>query len=237
MVGYDLFNASPNEYFSSFGYTQFPQVGGNVPQVALSPLVHDRQVQIDSGNAAGYDLQAFIGNSYFLRRIVGKVVCAVRNAVATAGAPTHYKCAAAFFVARADEDEANNPIGLPVGGVTAADAGDNYNPLRADQMVAPWIWRRTWILQNELQAASGGGSAGNFGFSASNTLLGSMYDGPHVDAKTKRYVQRNERLYLATAVQSWPNPQEANAVNAAIQWDIDLRYFGTPLKARNDGAF
>lgn len=213
---------------------QLAGLAGLGPGCYVLPLVPDRAVEGDSYGPGGYDLSAAIGNSYILKRIVGKFHAAVFQDDSS-GAPGQVKIGLGFLVARTDGDEVLNPTGLPVGGIDGVGTRQNYNVLGRDQVNDPWIWRRTWILQNNEKIATD-----RYGIFPSTTAgYGSVSDGPHIDAKSRRRVSQDERLYAAITLQAWPQvggPYEYT-VSPYINYDLDLRVFGLPIKSRNRGAF
>lgn len=148
--------------------------------VSIHPLTIDAPPVI-----TGEDTLSDIENSgYRLRRIVGKVFCAiVGNDEAQLQGPDPVICTAGFIILRVDE------AGLPLDTQT-----DRYGPGIIPSGDSPWIWRRSWVLGQPLRTTGITGFSfvnSNNGFNA-----GSVADGPHVDAKTARIVSQDERAFL-----------------------------------------
>lgn len=122
-------------------------------------------------------------SGYRLRRIVGSIwvnadqatVDDGRAAIATAG----------FIVLRVDD-----ATGLPL----SPAANDSYNTDIIENQGDPWIWRRSWRIENGLSTTPLAGS--NAANGAQGDFLGGNFDGPHVDAKTARVIAQEERLFL-----------------------------------------
>lgn len=187
-----------------------------------------------------------IGNEYFLDRIVGKIFI---SSFYPKDSLNVYRTApilvgAGFFVARADEQDHNTPIGTS----TAIEERDQYSPLEADTIREPWIWRRTWILgarESDQVTPWGATVVDNAsaryaaGFPQTTTAYGSVLDGSHIDAKTKRRVGHDDRLFFAVSTSFvvgmgdiTPDPELPN-----IAGYVDYRLHGQLRKARNTGRF
>jgi len=177
-------------------------------------------------------LSDVIGSEWFLQRIVGKI-----SAVADGSEDTFRwtKVGVGFFVARAE----SGVTSVPVGATTADNVSDSndyeakttnqYSPLAMQAGREPWIWRRTWLLNSGNSSIDGPTS--NMGF-------GSVSDGPHIDAKTKRRITNDDRLFYAVAGVRWPYSTDPGpADNTHINIDMDVRLFGQLRRARNRGAF
>lgn len=179
-------------------------------------------------------LADIIGSEYFLKRIVGKLLVTMADpAAATSPFFTQVIVGAGFFVARAEAAEVNFPIGASIG--SAADVNKNYSPLEANTMREPWIWRRVWILESRPL-----GISETPHWPRSNTQYGSVLDGPHIDAKTKRRITNDDRLWFAIAGARWPifaTGEEPVAAPQPIAYHLDYRLFGNLRKAKTRGVF
>jgi len=178
-----------------------------------------------------------IGSEYFLKRIVGKLhLLCTRDAdngdfdaLITAG----------FFIARADDAttagfENLTPVGWQNQG--AKERLETFSPNAQSTIREPWIWRRSWVLSDR--------PVGNFhsfpAFPRSNADYGSLHDGPHIDAKTKRRVSNDDRLWFAIAACPFPVGRPIGEIgNASLTIDgfLDYRIFGSIRKAKNRGVF
>lgn len=236
--------ADENYGISAFGYTQdmsgleFP-----IPQQHVVSLVPDETFFPDQASAANSSLRDLTeGQDWFLRRIVGKVWvgCSqtsptqVRAMGVSPGWPS-FLCGAAFFVARAKDDDPETPD-LEV---------REYDPLGAENIRQPWIWRRTWLLTDfGIQDVAG---TPHFSLWPSSNMLntgGGVLDGPHLDAKTARRIRREERLWFTTSVVPFNYfVDDGNGANVsgtaqqAITWNLDYRILGQLRKSKNASAF
>lgn len=164
------------------------------------------------------------GNSYRLRRIVGKFAAgAVFENNSLAIIPTMEVCAG-FIINRTD------PSGnILLTGALEEEAG----PLAQDAAEDPWIWRRKWVLTAfprqaswtvtsvanlvSLNAVLGGQAM----FPQTNAQYGSVADGPHIDQKTARIIAAQERLFFW--VQARLTNPGATVNNGTLLWSLDAR--------------
>lgn len=194
-------------------------------------------------------LLSMVGQEYALRRIVGKLGIVWTGSSGVGGEPANVayaKVACGLFVARAEDSalSENVPIGLADNEFDSdADPEEfnSYSPLALKTIREPWIWRRTWLLGKQVAISDGGGGSAALYESAvpsSNLKYGSVMDGPHLDAKTRRRVRQDERLWFAIAAVNWPTGSvAATTYTLTFDFDLDLRFFGAMRKARNQGAF
>lgn len=165
------------------------------------PLVIDNQLTPVPGTTSLADIES---SGYRLRRIVGKVYCALTQVVQDdAGAVL---VAVGFIVRRV------NPDGTP------AFAAARRQPTFQENIPDPWIWRRTWILANgsSSQVETSFVDSANF----SNMEGGpSAVDGPHVDAKTARIIGPEERLFMSASV-TLLNSSDAAVMSTRFAYDF-----------------
>ena len=183
-----------------------------------------------------------IGNEYFLDRIVGKLfLTATQGETTVPGVHIWYPIlvGAGFFVARADDGNPSQPVGSTG---TELELEKAYSPLEAQNIREPWIWRRTWVLGKQGQMeylGNGGDLAGSF--PVTNALYGSVLDGPHIDAKTKRRVGQDDRLWFALSTSYIPGMGRPGVndieENQAVFAYLDFRLHGALRKARQTGRF
>lgn len=211
----------------------------------IFPLTFDEPRDDDAATAADTTLADFISSGYLLQRIVGK--CYIEypwtelagDPLSLATAPG-IKVAAGFFVAR----EADQVVGVPIG------ANEDYNVLEVDNMREPWIWRRSWILSSptvrQVQAAqlAQGNSIylDNFSmwnqFPSSTAFYSSVLDGPHVDAKTKRVITGDDRLFFAVSGHVLPFGGLDTNIGVDLNIHLDYRLLGSMIKAGSQkGSF
>jgi len=177
-----------------------------------------------------------LGSEYALRRIVGKFICAISTTTGEIPSNT-VQVGLGFFVSRVDPDLPGLPIGAHDAGDVVTSASDvslyeAYNPLALAATRQPWIWRRTWPIE-------AAGAVANPTLPPSNVYFGSVLDGPHIDAKTRRRVQHDERLFAVIGMEWFPTTAggEADTGSLQIRYSLDLRFFGALRKARNRSAF
>jgi len=219
--------------------------------VGVRPILFDTPQEAESLDIdAGIGLGAFIKNAYSLRRLVGKVHCEFEDLAYQDGDPTGRPTVAqvtcGFFVARAGD--INDPQGenQPIGG-NAALVG-SYRPAGLDNIREPWLWRRQWLLGNP--GIQQGVIAGDIvGFQeiqeavqwpSSTALFGSVLDGPHLDAKTRRTVSSDDRLWFALEARTYPYNRTytlGGGPAAFVRAHLDIRAFGAPRRDRNRGNF
>lgn len=233
---------------------------GSTTVVLIAPIVPDAPLEGDevpvNPPVAG-QLAQILGQEYFIKRIVGKIF--ISNDSADTNSSTRAFNAllvgAAFFIARANDADSGGGIDTPIGSASAAERADNYNPLAADCIREPWIWRRTWILGNPRSLNPPDGSTSNLNFMRGTTgffasaqgivgpilsstmQYGSVHDGPHIDAKTKRRVRQDERLWFVVAARGLPHAAIAEADANILSGYLDFRMFADIRKARNRGVF
>jgi len=221
---------------------------GNVDvAVGIFPVLRDYPQEHDN-TASTAALGLYTLNEYALRRVVGKIVCNVEDNVTTASdtIAVSYSVAAGLFVARAGDDADTGAADTPIGGTATWQT--DYNPFEPDCIREPWLWRRTWNLGSPLAALrqinsqSGGSpvltSTRGLGLPWSNTQYGSVADGPHVDAKTRRRVGNDDRLWLALAAHANPFTDATPFTQPSdIHFYWEFRAFGAMRRAHNRGAF
>lgn len=206
----------------------------------LTPITTDTPVEGDDITSTTPMVEV-LGNEYFLDRIVGKLFVSatfkVEGGTAVTGGPA--LVTAGFFVARADD---NNPL-LPVGANTAAGVRDNYSPLDMDTIREPWIWRRAWMLGiGQVESGVYDGQFSNIAtqqFPCSNVYYPGLGDGPHIDAKTRRRVGQDDRLWFAISVGCPPHWSGTWTAQQApeVTFYLDYRLHGSLRKARQSGKF
>lgn len=178
------------------------------------PLVLDGQS--DDPLNPSTSLSDLESSSYRLRRIVGKIFIAARQAAT--GGPPEAIVTAGMIVLRSDA-----LTGLPL------DANlQNYSLAEIANWDDPWIWRRSWVLRNILSSAAANTIFGSASTAMSTNFvqLGGNSDGPHVDQKTARIVGTEERLFLcvtAMAIDGGANAQDALDLEVLT----DLRVLGS----------
>lgn len=221
---------------TSFGIYMEANPNSAINSVFIRSLVPDQTTFPDQADAVGSLRDYTEGQDWFLKRIVGKIPLCVQSGAATGTTSWRFlQIAAAFFVARAKDDDNDTPD-LDV---------DEYDPLGSQNVRQPWIWRRTWILQNPLVATSAAPPiVRNWaGFPAANTSYGSVADGAHIDAKTARRIRREERLWFVVSAFGFNNVfgNDGETVTtpeiSAIGGLLDYRILGQMRKSSNRSTF
>jgi len=192
-------------------------VFGSGHTISIFPVTFDFPVDPSTANVATTSMADFVGSAYILKRIVGKAFCVQLAQTETVGGGL-LMCGAGFFVARADQLTPAAPAGTL----------ESFDPLSDNNMMEPWIWRRTWLLGNP--ADSTGIMA-----PSSSAWYGSVMDGPHIDSRVKRRINDDDRLWFVSAVGQ--TDDRTGGDNAIIQWMVDYRLLVTLRKNRNQSAF
>jgi len=149
---------------------------------------------------------------YRLRRIVGKIWVRYDqdddNAI-----PRQVVCTAGIIVRTSN----------PATGVSLAFGSGNgslVSPGEIEQAGDPWIWRRSWILgaRVPVQGSLIGSQPGD---NYQAAAAGGNSDGPHVDQKTARLVQAEDRLFLDVSVTILvPGLDQQTAGNVTVVTDL-----------------
>lgn len=155
-------------------------------------------------------------SGYRLRRIVGKIWCRMDQvddsniafAAVTAG----------LIIRRVDQVTGGSLAGAHPNGaeLTGPNEAENYGD--------PWIWRRTWLLGNNVSP-----NMPTFfpAFEESNEAFSGV-DGPHVDQKTARIIGPEERLFLDVEVRSNKTGEaSADEITTGVRVIYDLRVLGS----------
>lgn len=193
--------------------------GDSLGPTALE-LVPDDTIQ-DTDTAGGTSLRDQVeGQAWVCKRVVGKVWGSIEQA---------------------DSVDSIRRVILGVGlavlpfhddGTIALDPRD-YTPLGATNVQAPWLWRRTWVMSNNLNPSS------NYYFPQSTSGHGSVMDGGHVDTKgTVRKIVRDQRLVIvADAAVAQGRGAAGTPLSVGVNFGYDLRLFGVMVKQRNKSTF
>jgi len=210
-------------------------------ELIITSLVPDAPNESWDQTTGRDNLVNVIGSEWILKRIVGKLV------VSRADDPTQTnqgscKVAAGFFVARAADNDPSVPIGLDASNagvepLSNTNAWNDYSPIASETTREPWIWRRTWLLDSPRASTNDViPVAIEPNFPASNVRYGSVMDGGHVDAKTRRRVRHNQRLFFVSSAACLFENDNAPTPNG-ITVGFDFRVHGAMRKHRNQGNF
>jgi len=128
-------------------------------------------------------------NGYRLRRIVGKIWVRMDQ---VDDASTLFAIVTAGLIVR----KAEQSTGQSYAELTGSD--ELIGPSQIRNYGDPWIWRRSWLVGNNLSPNKTEQSPL---FPETNEFFSAL-DGPHVDQKTARLVSAEERLFLDVQVRS-----------------------------------
>lgn len=153
---------------------------------AVVPVLNDNPF---FGTPAGASLSDIYNSGYRLRRLVGKIFVSLDQT--QSASPTNIDSVivtVGFIILRVNAGGAPQNI---VPNIYATNVVDNID--------APWIWRRTWILSNFVTALVTTSSTGGSAYPENNATYGSVADGPHLDQKTARRVSHEARLFMVVS--------------------------------------
>lgn len=222
----------------SFTLDQVPLDKASGPSMLYLPVTKDYTQESGSNLSQDASLRDFVeGQDYILKRMVGKVFLRAHSTAQNgveANVWPQMQVSAGFMVARAD-DEDQGAVSLALNEIDLTDANN---------IMDPWIWRRTWMLRNPsiYQFNASSSSAPFTGdYPVSNAGYGSVLDGPHIDSKSKRRIGREERLWFVVQCQGEAGEiQKMNGLDTAqpyVYGKLDLRIYGQMRKGRNRGNF
>lgn len=170
----------------------------------------------------------YVLNGYRLERFVGKVFLGMAQLIgadqpAQNYYPTSALVGAGLIVLRVDEG-----TGSPLRVATP----NEYSPLVDDNERDPWIWRRTWVLANDLGQPNAPAADALAQAPRSNMDYGSVMDGPHIDTSSKRFIGPEERLFFVASATNIGNAADSIG---AIRGILDYRILVVPHRASNRG--
>lgn len=191
------------------------------------PLTLDETQDWDDGAAQGTSLRDIVeGQDYMIQRVVGKVWMQVdpyEN-----GTLREAICAIGLAVLPSSNED-NSP-NLPA---------EEWNPLFARNSMQPWLWRRTWRLDNRAIWDDGATppqpNNSTKGFPGQTSDYGDRESGGHLDSVVRRRVTKEHRLYIIAAAGIIQAVGEAE--NSEVWWGYDLRVLGGMRRARNSSSF
>jgi len=226
VLGTDRGNGNPlSSVFTEFTTINFSAAA----DFQVTPLIPDYS-EDPSTSTNEQTLRDFVeGQTSIIDRIVGKITCHFLQNVGSGESffqPIMAVAGAGIAVLPVDDS----------GTAITTGTGEEINPLLAENLDKPWLWRRTWTLVNNAQASVEGLFFKPRG-PASNTEMGSVMDGPHIDTKgVKRAIQRNQRIFLIFGAAD-VTPGDVSNEDGSMFWTVDLRVLGRMRKARNRSIF
>lgn len=204
----------------SFGIDIPVSLGNGVVVGATIPLVGDLHEEIIAGVAPPSiggvpGTMADMTFGYSLVRVVGKLFCVVEQFTfpgvePPVGLSYEFIVTAGIIVRRVDDN------GVPT--------TSNALPQSYENQSDPYLWRRSWMLCNQPLAQRDGSY---YPWPSNNGAYGSIQDGPHVDAKTRRTVKDEERLFLDVEVMTtFGTRLEIEEQISTVRFIWDLRFLG-----------
>lgn len=201
----------------------------NGPPLAIPLVPDDTPVQ---GSTVGNNqtLRDFVeGQEWMCDRVVGKVWASAEQTTENAYADAALFCMA-LAVLPVEDTDPSQPA-MPT---------DDFAPLNALNTQAPWLWRRTWVLQNTFAASSatGEGFVGSAQGAQSTWQYGDIQCGGHIDtAPTKRRIRREQRLFMIVQCAQMGTVVTGDPSDFSIFYGYDLRIHGGMRKASNKSTF
>jgi len=186
-----------------------------------------------------------ITQEYILRRIVGKLhLFYKQDSRGWQGGnppiPEGVYVTAGFFIAREENVDAAAGETTPIGYTNGINPTDfnNYSSMSRDTQREPWIWRRAWCLGNNKDSMFQVADQQSDGYQLlpPNNYTGSVLDGPHIDCKTVRRVNQDDRLWFSLSTLQLTSSALPND-NGYLEYILDVRYLGALRKARQRGSF
>jgi len=192
--------------------------------IAYTPLVLDTTPQPDQDNLSSSLRDYVEGQDYLLQRVVGKVWMGP------------------FFASDPEALNISEVIGcFALAVLPATELGapgidpEEWNPLLARNSQQPWIWRRTWRLDNTVDLWPN--TYGNLvGFPSTTAGYSSLEEGGHVDARSKRRIIKEHRLFAIAAV-GVLQAGGGSADFTNLEFGFDLRVLGTLRRGKNKSSF
>lgn len=217
--------AGGQDYPNTFYWTYITSSTDNAEagrEVLAIPIVPDytqnaQAASIDQGSSLRDIVE---GQDYVLKRTVGKVWGSLQQNDDTDSSVI------ASLVAHGLAVLPVNDLGQP------QLNSDQYDPLNANNSMNPWMWRRTWMLYNNLAPAGGELYLGPNSIQAH----GSVADGGHVDCKVARRVTREQRVFSIWTAKTILQVGEGEPIGRVFI-GMDFRFLGAMRRHMNRSTF
>lgn len=214
-----------------------PNSNGSSPAQEAFAIVPDFSIPAPEGTQEHTLHDQVSGNAWRLRRIVGKLHldCSTPASATSPGDGFQWPAVfvkAGFFVARAGDANQSFPE------LTALES----DPQEAGNVMNPWIWQKSWILSNPLARNSVNLSYGSRAlWPTNNSSYGSVSDGPHIDSKMARFINKEHRLWFVLTAAGY-DPEYSgvsgnNNTQPLVSGILDLRIYGQMARQRNTSSF
>lgn len=200
---------------------------GSPTQLTVKPLTFDYTQEPDTASQAGqnFSLRDLVeGQDWLCQRIVGKFHGHVYDGGNNPPINEwlYVRVALGIFVARSKDAAEAEPDLEPA----------EFDPFAGDNIQDSWMFRRTWILQNDKSKAITGDI-----YPTSTVGYHSVLDGPHLDIKSKRRIDREHRLWAVVAARGYsPGFIDPTSTIQLFSWFLDYRIHGTMKPGRNRPA-
>jgi len=158
-------------------------------------------------------------SGYRLRRIVGKIFVQTDLLDDESGIQT-IGVTAGLIIRKVDQ----------TGTSLASQLGTNQNmcsPSERENITDPWIWRRSWLLENPVLTLITTPVVAPVRLMTSSMQYGSAVDGGHIDQKTARLIGPEERLFLDVSVTALEGADGQNELTNDTTVFYDFRVLGT----------
>jgi len=220
------------ESFAGDFFTSAVQVGGGV-DVLIRDITFDAPIGTDQTAEITQQsgMERFLRSAYLLRRVVGHIFVECNDLSPGADDPgglmvTYFMC-----VARTEAGD----FTLPAGGTTAAERRVNFNPQQVDNIREPYLFQRTWVLGNPTRRAAAPSSAA-VQYPHTNAGYGSAREGTHVDCRTLRRIDGDNRLWHGIAFRTYPIGAVSTTGGMTVQCTTFLRLLGRPTTQTKSGT-
>lgn len=211
---------------SWFGALPTPTTSGAPSSLNVRALTFDSTQEPDDVISQNFSLRDLVeGQDWTCQRIVGKFHAQTLEGTSDPeGDWANARVALGIFVARSKDDAQSEPDLDPV----------EFDPWVQSNAADSWMFRRTWVLGNtRINPVDQGGPT----FPGTTANYGSVLDGPHIDVKSKRRIQREERLWGVISVRGWtPGFADPIAPTLEVHWTFDYRIHGAMRRASNKRA-
>lgn len=199
-------------------------------QIIAYPLTLDETQNVDNFQE-GASLRDYVeGQDYLLQRVVGKVWGKLGSYGSEENPSVREGILCIALAVLPNAPGTQSPDLDPA----------EYNPLLARNAQQPWIWRRTWRLDDPNIWISSSAYTlfnGPTGWPSLTQQYTGMQEGGHLDAKVRRRITREHRLYIIAAMGCLQPDSGSDPDPARWTFGYDLRVLGTMRRGKNKSSF
>lgn len=210
-----------------------PTTLGGPTSLQVKALTFDYTQESPDALAEGFSLRDVVeGQDWMCQRIVGKFFAQyLYGGDSVSDDWMFLKVALGIFVARSKDRAQGEPDLEP----------DEFDPFHAQNIQDSWMFRRTWILSNPENPVNDGADPPSTGLATapfSTAGFGSVMDGPHIDCKSKRRINREHRLWAVVGLRGFsPGFASPGTPNQGfLYFNFDFRIHGTMRRGSNKAA-